>query len=351
MKKIFLISLWAAVTMVPVLAFAKSGYHLLKKIPIPGNGSWDYVSVDAVNRRVYVSHGNQIEVLDADSDALVGRIPAPRTEPSNKSRSQGIHGAALAPQLGRGFTSNGRAGSMTIFDLKTLKILGETKVGAGPDGILYDPFTRRAFTFSHHTKAATAVDGLTGKVVGSIALGGEPEAAKSDGRGHAFVNIEDKNQVLKLDVRNLKVLARWKTDPCHEPASMAIDPSTDRIFVGCRNKLLAVFNTGNGHILTTLPIGAGTDSAAYDPETHLIFTSNGEGTITVIQQHSANNYSVLDTVKTEPGARTMGLDSKTHRLFLSLADRAKQPQAKRGERRRRPPILPGTFRVLIVGRK
>lgn len=329
-----------------------NGYRILKKIPLPGDGQWDYVAVDDVNRRVYVSHGSNLEVLDADSGAVVGKIPAPETDASTKSTSQAMHGAAIAQDLGRGFTSNGQTSTMTIFDLKTLKKIADVPVGEGPDGVLYDPASRRAFTFSNHTKGATAVNGADGTVAGNIDLGGKPEAAVADGSGNVFVNIQDRDIVVKFDPRKLLVSDRWKVDPCHEPTSMAIDAANHRLFVGCRSKLLAVLNTDDGHLVTTLPIGGGTDAAAYDADAHLVFTANGEGTVTVIQQESPDKYSVVENVKTEAGARTMALDPKTHRIFLSVADRTIPPPAVPGQ----PPpsrtanIVPNSFRVLIVGK-
>ena len=353
MKKLLLLAALVVTAAVSTLALSESGYRLLKKIPIASDGQWDYVNADVVNRKIYVSHGSQMEVIDADSLELVGKIPAPEVDHSNTSTSQPVHGVAIAWELGRGFTSNGRASSMTIFDLKTLKILGEEKVGESPDGILYDPASRRAFTFSNHTKGATAVDGATGKAVGSIDLGGKPEAATADGKGHIFVNIEDRDVVVRFDSHKLIASGRWKLDPCHEPTSMAMDHERKRIFVGCRNKLMAVLNADNGKIVTTLPIGGNTDSAAYDPLPRLVFFSNGDGTLTVIQQESADRYKVLENLKTEPNARTMALDTKTHRIFLSAADRAPlPPPAQPGQPApRRAEILPGSFRVLVLGKE
>ena len=353
MKKSLQMAFLAVLTLAYTSALADSGYRLLKKVPIPGDGSWDYISVDSVNRHVFVSHGSQIDVLDADSGNIVGKIVAPEPDPSVKTTTvTGVHGAAIAPELGRGFTSNGRASSVTIFDLKTLKPLGETKVGDGPDGYVYDSASRRAFTFSGRINGATAVDGADGKVAGSVDLGGKPEAASADGKGHVFVNIEDKDVVAEIDSRKLTVLEKWPVAPCHEPASMAIDPAHQRLFIGCRNKMMAVMNTENGKIVTTLPIGAQTDAAVFDPKLHLAFSSNGDGTVTVVHQDSADKYLVIDNVKTEPGARTMGLDLKTHRLFLSLADRpAPTPSAPAQPGAPRGTIVPGTFRVLIVGKQ
>jgi DNA-binding beta-propeller fold protein YncE len=350
MNKLLLLAVLVVAAAVSSLALSESGYRLLKKIPISGDGPWDYVNADVLNRKIYVSHGSQLEVIDADSLELVGKIPAPETDHSGTSASMPVHGVAIAWELGRGFTSNGRASSMTIFDLKTLKILGEVKVGESPDGILYDPASRRAFTFSNHTKGATAVDGATGKLVGSIDLGGKPEAAAADGKGHVFVNIEDRDVVVRFDSRRLLAKVRWKLDPCHEPASMAIDNERKRIFVGCRNKMMAVLNADNGKIVATLPIGGNTDAAAYDFVSRLVFFSNGDGTLTVIQQESADRYKVVDNLKTEPNARTMALDTKTHRIFLSLADRGPLPHNPASPRRAAPKLFPAAFACWYWGR-
>ena len=346
-------SFLALLSLLATVAYSAGGYRLLKRIPISGDGTWDYIGADSVNRRIYVSHGSQLEVLDADSGAIVGKILAPGVNPADPStlQGQGVRGAAIAPELGRGFTSNGRDSSMTIFDLKTLKVLGVVKVGENPDGYLYDPASRRAFTFSNRTKAATAVDGAAGTVAGNIDLGGKPEAAATDGKGLVYVNIQDKNLVTKFDSRKLTVMASWPTAPCEEPTSMAIDAKNHRLFVGCRNKLLAVMNTENGKIITTLPIGGNTDAAAFDPALRLVFTSNGEGTVTVIQEESPDKYSVLDNVKTEPGARTMALDLKRHKLFLCLANRTPPPAPVAGQTAPPAQIIHDSFRVLVVGRE
>ena len=354
MKRLSQISFIAALAVLAAAVHAATGYRLLKTIPIPGAGtSWDYLGADSVNRHIFVSHGPQLEVLDADSYAVVGKIVAPGVDFSNPETltGQGVRGAAAAPDLGLGFTSNGRDGSMSIFDLKTLKVLAVVKVGENPDGYLYDPASHRGFTFSNRTKGGTAVDLKEAKVAGNVALGGKPEAAAADGKGHVFVNVQDKDIVTKFDSRKLAVEESWPTAPCHEPTSMAIDAKNRRLFVGCRGQapLLLVMDTENGKIITTLPIGNGTDAAGFDPGTRMVFTSNGEGTITVVQQESADKYTVADTVKTEPGARTMALDLKTHKLFLITADRKTLPaspgQAARTE------VVPGSFRVLVVGRQ
>jgi DNA-binding beta-propeller fold protein YncE len=289
------------------------GYHIINRIPIPGQGSWDYLTVDESARRLYVSHGTQVEVLDIDSGKIVGKIPD----------TPGVHGIAIAPDLGRGFISDGKAAKVTIFDLKTLKTLDHAATGAGPDAIIYDPATSRVFAFNGDGNSATAIQASNGKVAGTIDLGGGPEFAVADGEGHVFDNLEDQSLVVRIDSRNLKVEQRWPTAPCQSPSSMAMDRPNRRLFIGCRSKVMAVMNADTGQIITTLPIGDHVDATAFDAERHLIFNSNGEGTITVIHQESPDKYSVVESVKTVPHAKTMALDSKTHRLFLSTAEAGK----------------------------
>jgi YVTN family beta-propeller protein len=300
---------------------AESGYSILKKIPIPGQGGWDYLSVDDAARRLYVSHGTQVEVIDLDSLSLLGTI----------SKTPGVHGIAIAAELGRGFISNGQGNNVTIFDLKTLKPLGEVPTGQKPDAIIYDPATSRVFAFNGGSNSSTAIDAASGKVAGTVNLGGGPEFAAADGKGYVFNNLEDESEVLKINSRELKVEQRWRTAPCSSPSSMAMDRANRRLFIGCRSKVMAVLNADTGKVITTLPIGDHVDATAFDSATSLIFNSNGEGTVTVIHQDSPDNYSVIDTVKTLPRAKTMALDPKTHRLFLSTAEN-------------------GQFEVLVVGK-
>ena len=285
-------------------------YSIIKKIPIPGQGSWDYLTVDENARRLYVSHGTQVEVLDVDSGAIVGKIPD----------TQGVHGIAIAPDQGRGFVSDGKTSTVTIFDLKTLKTLGTVNTGKGPDAIIYDSATSRVFAFNGDANSATVIEAKDGKVAGTIDLGGGPEFANADGEGHVFNNLEDQSLVVKIDSRNLKVEARWPTGPCQSPSSMAMDRPHHRLFIGCRSKVMAVMNADTGQVITTLPIGDHVDATAFDAEKHLIFNSNGEGTITVIHQDSPDKYSVVESVKTIPRAKTMAFDPKTHQLFLSTAE-------------------------------
>ena len=301
-------------------AVPSGGYSVIKKIPIPGSGSWDYLTVDEAARRLYVSHGTQVEVLDIDSLKVVGNIP----------KTPGVHGIALAPELGRGFVSNGQANTVTIFDLKTLKPIADVPTGQKPDAIIYDPATARVFAFNGGSNSATAIDAATGKVAGTVDLGGGPEFAAADGNGFVYNNLEDENLLLKINSRDLKVEQRWPTAPCSSPSSMAMDRANRRVFLGCRSKVMAVVDADSGKVITTLPIGDHVDATAFDAETKLIFNSNGEGTITVIHQDSPDKYSVVETVKTAPRAKTMALDPKTHRLFLSTAEN-------------------GQFEVLVVG--
>jgi YVTN family beta-propeller protein len=298
-----------------------SEFTITKKVPIPGQGSWDYLAVDEAARRLYVSHGTQVEVLDVDSGAIVGKI----------ENTLGVHGIAIAPELGRGFVSNGQSSTVTIFDLKTLKAVAEVPVGKKPDAIIYDPATSRVFAFNGDSNSASVIDAASGKVVGTVHLGGGPEFAVADGTGYVYNNLEDASLVLKINARSLKVEQRWPTAPCSSPSSIAMDRTTRRLFIGCRNKVMAVVNADTGQVITTLPIGDHVDATAFDPESRLVFNSNGDGTITVVHEDSPDKYSVVENVKTLPKAKTMALDPKTHHLFLSTAEA-------------------GQFEVLVVSR-
>ena len=297
------------------------GYSVTKKIPIAGQGSFDYLTVDEVGRRLYVSHGTQVEVLDVDAGSVVGNIP----------NTLGVHGIAIATEFGRGFVSNGQSSTVTIFDLKTLEPISNVPTGKKPDAIIYDPATKRVFAFNGGSDSATAIDAATGKIAGTVDLKGGPEFAAADGQGFVYNNLEDESVVVKIDANKLTVEQRWPTAPCASPSSMAIDRTNHRLFLGCRSKVMAVMNADTGQLITTLPIGDHVDATAFDPETKLIFNSNGEGSVTVIHQDGADKYSAVETVKTLPRAKTMALDPKTHQLFLSTAES-------------------GQFEVLVVGK-
>jgi DNA-binding beta-propeller fold protein YncE len=308
-------------------------YRLIKTIPVTGDGGWDYVNVDPAGRRVYVSHATQVVVLDADSGEIKGQIPD----------TAGVHGIAIAEDVGRGFTSNGRANTVTVFDLKTLKALGTVPTGQGPDAIMYDPASKRVFAFNGRSKNVTAIDAAESKVAGTLDLGGQPESAAADGAGHVFVNLEDKAEVVKFDGRDLKVLERWPIAPASTPVSMAIDTANHRLFVGCRSKSLLVINTETGKVVSSVPIGERVDASFFDPATKTIFSSCGDGTVAVVRQVSADNYTPAETIKTKTGSKTMGYDPKTRHLFIPAAD------FKAASGGGRPQMVPGSFVVLVYG--
>lgn len=314
------------------------GYHVAKKIVLGGDGGWDYLTFDAANHRLFIARATRVLVVDTASGKQVGEIPD----------TAGVHGIALAPESGRGFTSNGRESTATMFDLKTLAVQGKVKTSEGPDAIAYDPASRRVFTFNGRGRDTTAINAADGRVAGTLALDGRPEFAVADGEGHIFVNLEDKSQLAVLDSRKLVVNARWPLAPCEEPTGLAMDKEHRRLFVGCSNKLMALVDAGSGKVLTTLPIGQGVDATAYDPGTHLAFSSNGDGTLTVVRQDSPDKYAVLGNVETARGARTMALDPATHTIYLVTAQFGPAPAASAENPRPRPSILPNTFELLVV---
>lgn len=316
------------------------GLHVLKTLPVGGPGGWDYVTLDSARHRLYVPRFDRVMVLDLDGK-VVGTIPG----------TEGVHGVALAPDLDRGFTSNGRSQSVTIFRPSTLEVLGRMKAtGAGPDAILYDPFTRRVFSFNGQGKDITAYDAEKGTVVGAIPLGHKPEFAVADGKGRIFVNLEDASEVAVLDAQTLKVLHTWPLAPVEEPSGMAMDRRHRRLFIVGRNRLLAVMDADSGKVVATPAIGAGADAAAFDPGTGTAYSSNGEGTLTVVRQDSPDAYTVLEQAPTQRGARTMALDEATHRLYLPTAEFQPAPVPAPGAPRQRPAMVPDSFRILVVGR-
>ena len=264
--------------------------------------------------------------------------------------TSGVHGIALAREFDKGFTSNGRDASVTIFDLKTLKILSQVKVGQNPDAILYDPTSKRIFTFNGTSKDTTAIDAKSGTVAGTLALGGRPESGVADGHGKIFVNIEDKGQVVEFDSRKLTIDATWSLSPGEEPTGIAMDLKHRRLFVGCANKLMAVMNADNGKLIATLPIGEGVDATAFDSETQLALSSNGAGTLTVVHEDTPDKFSVLENAATQRGARTMALDQKTHKVYLITAEFGPPPAPTAEQPRPRPPMIPGSFTLLVFGR-
>jgi DNA-binding beta-propeller fold protein YncE len=322
------------------LTAGPSGYHVTKTAKVGGDGGWDYLTVDSKARRVYISRGTHVMVLDADSAAVVGDIP----------NTNGVHGIAIAADMDKGFISDGRDGNVTIFDTKTLKVLGTAPAGKNPDAIIYDPASKRVFAFNGTSKDATAIDAKTGTVAGTIPLGGKPEFAVADEKGHVFVNIEDKSEIIQFDSNKLVVENHWPIAPGEEPSGLALDRKHRRLFSVCSNKLMVVVNADTGKVITTLPIGAGTDAAGFDPETEYAFSSNGEGTLTVVHEDSPDKFSVIETVPTLARARTMALDTKTHQVYTVTAEFGPAPAATAQQPRPRPPMIPGSFTVLILSR-
>ena len=322
-------------------AAGPSGYHLLKKIPLGGEGFWDYIIFDSPTRRLFVSRGTKVVVLDVDTGKVVGEIP----------NTDGVHGIALAPDLNRGFTSNGRAGTVTIFDLKTLQVIGSAQAGTNPDAIIYDPASKRVFAMNGRSKDATAIDGATGKVVDTIPVDGKPEFAVADGAGHVYVNIEDKSEEQQIDSQNLKVTATWPLAPCDEPSGLAMDIANRRLFAGCGNKMMAVINADTGKVIATPAIGEGVDANGFDPGTGYAFASNGgSGTLTVVHEDSPDKYSAVEDVPTQAHARTMALDPKTHQVFLVTADFGPAPAATPDNAHPRPTMAKDSFVVLVFGK-
>lgn len=318
-------------------AWVHAGYHVVKRAAIGGEGGWDYLTVDSTARRLYVSHGTRVVVLDADSLKVVGEIP----------KTEGVHGIAIAREFKHGFTSNGRTSTVTMFDLTTLSVIREVPAGKNPDAILYDPFSRRLFTFNGRSHDASVLDPSTGDSVTTIPLGGKPEFAVSDLNSRVYVNDEDNSQIIVIDTKTLTVLSRWPIAPGESPSGLAIDIRHRRLFSVCENKLMIVLDADNGHVIATLPIGAGVDGCAFDPGVGLAFSSNGEGTLTVIREETPATFSVVEHVATQRGARTIAVDLKTHVLFLPTAEFGPPPEPGAGTPRR-PPVVPNSFMILKV---
>jgi len=312
---------------------AGTGFHITGEIKVGGEGGWDYLTVDSAARRLYVSHATHVVVVDIDANKIVGDVPD----------TPGVHGITIAPELNRGYISNGRGNTVTIFDLKTMKPVGSAATGENPDSIRYDAVSGRVFAFNGRSKNATVIDAKSGTVAATIPLPGKPEFSVADGKGKVYVNIEDTSEIVEIEAAKATVVKKYSLKPCEEPSGLAIDAKNRRLFSVCGNRLMAVSDPDAGKVLATPAIGAGPDGAAFDAELGYAFSSNGDGTLTIVQQ-TGGKWDVLENIATERGARTIALDDKTHKVYLPTAKTA--PTTGSG----RPTFLPDTFKVLIVGK-
>jgi YVTN family beta-propeller protein len=318
----------------------QTGFKVIQKLTLGGEGGWDYLNLDPQTRRLYISRSTHVMVVDADTGKVIGDIP----------NTSGVHGIALVPELNKGFTSNGRDNTVTVFDLKTLAVTKQIPVGRNPDAIIYDPASKLVFTANGTSHDTTAIDPKSETVKGTIPLEGRPEFAVSDEKGNVYVNLEDKSMIVKVDSRKLIVAARWPLAPGAEPTGLAIDRKHRRLFAGCGNKLMAILDADTGHVVTTLPIGSGVDATAFDPKNDMAFSSNGEGTLTVIHEDSADKFTVVENAATQRGARTMTLDPTTHKIYLVTAEFGPTPAPTAERPRPRPPMIPGSFMLLVLGK-
>ncbi len=332
MKKILTITLIAAA------AFAAEGYKVIGKIKIGGEGRWDYVAMDSANRRLYVSHGSSVEVVDPDAGKIIGTI----------SGLHGVHGIAIANDLGKGFITNGQSNSVTFFDLKTLAKGSEPSTGKNPDAVCYEPKTKRVFTINHTGGDATAIDAKTGEVLKTFPVGPAAEFCQADGAGKLYVNIEQTNEVVEIDAAKNEVTRRLSILPCEGPSGLAIDIKGKKLFSVC-DGVMAVTDIPSWKVIATPKIGQGPDAAGFDASAGLAFSSNGDGTLSIVKQ-VGGKYDTVDTVTTERGARTMTIDEKTHKIFLLAAEYGPAPAPKDGQKKGRAPVLPDSFHVLVVGK-
>lgn len=322
-------------------AFSPAQYQLKQKFTIGGDGGWDYLTYDSTGNRLFISRATRVQVVDPEKGTVIAEIP----------NTTGVHGIALAQELGKGFTSNGRENTVTVFDLKSLKETNKIKIdGENPDAILYDPASKRVLTFNGRSKNATVIDATNDKVVATIPLDGKPEFAAADGKGSVFVNIEDKSELTKIDPVKGTVVQTWPLAPCEEPSGLAMDQKHRRLFSGCGNKMMAVTNADTGKVVTTVPIGQGVDANGFDPGTDLAFSSNGDGTLTVVHEDSPDKFTVAQNAETQRGARTMALNPGNHQVYLVTAEFDEIPPAE-GQTRPRRSMKPGTFTLLVMEKK
>jgi len=334
MKKLTSILFLGLMILTSLVGMAQSNYKITRKIAVGGEGGWDYLNVDGASSRIYASHGSVAVVVDIKTGKVIGSIPD----------TKGIHGIALAPEINRGYTSNGRDSSVTVFDLTTLKPVERIRVtGGNPDCIVYDFFSKKVYTFNGRSSNVTVIDTKDNKVVATIPLSGKPEFAATDGKGKLYVNIEDKSTISVIDAKDNKVVQNWSIAPGEDPSGLAIDTETHRLFSVCGNKLMVVMDAESGKVVTTLPIGDRCDGVAFDPGKKIACSSNGEGTITIVQEVDANTFKVLENVTTQSGARTIAVDKVTHHLYLPTEEFGVPVAGQR-----RPPIKPNSFMILDI---
>ena len=325
-----------------LLCRADSPYRFLKEIRVGGEGGWDYLSVDEANRRLYVSHATKVVVIDLDKEEIAGEI----------ADTPGVHGLAPAPDLQRGVTSNGRENKASIVDLKTLATLSKVDTGQNPDGMLYEPSQQEVYLFNGRGQSATVVDLKAAKVIATVPLGGKPEFAQADpAAGRVYNNLEDKSEVVAIDIKKHEVVNRWPIAPGESASGMAIDLAHHRLFLGCANRMMVMMDSTSGKVVATVPIGQGVDANAFDPGTQLAFSSCGDGTVTIAHEDAPDKLTVVQTLATERGAKTMTLDPKTHRIYLGSAKFEAQPEQAPGAPRQRPNVVAGSFKILVYGRQ
>jgi hypothetical protein len=317
-------------------AFAHAQYRISNTFPVGGDGSWDYVVPDPPNHRLFIGRQNRVMIVDETDGKLLGEV----------ADIHGAHGTAIAPRSGHGFATSGNDSSIVMFDLKTFKVLGRVHAAEDADAIIYDAASDRVFSLNGDAHSSTVVDPNTGKLVTNIPLGGKPEYGASAGDGKVYANLTDTSEVVEIDAKTATVSRRWSTEPCKQPVSMAIDTAHHRLFSGCRSGVMAVSDYQGGKVVATVPIGQGVDGAGYDAASGDAFASNADGTLTVIHQDTPDKYHVAETVQTPPRSRNMGLDPTNHRVYVVSAKFGEAPAGGRG----RPPVLPGTFSLLVIER-
>jgi len=342
MKKLMLFFISFLLAGSSIVLNAQSGpseYKVVNKFHIPGDGGWDYLSVDESTGRVFISHGTVVDVVDSKTGTFLGMIPD----------TKGVHGISLAPDLNKAFISNGKDSSVTVIDLKLLAFKEKVTVtGQNPDAILYDPFSQKVFVYNGRSSNATVIDAKTDKVVATIKLDGKPEFSVTDGKGKVYVNIEDKSEITCINATTLKVEKVWSIAPGEEPSGLALDNENHRLFAVCDNNMMVVVDATSGLVITNLPIGEGTDGAAFDPVLKRAYSSNGDGTMTVVQEINPDRFVVLENVKTLPGARTITLNKKTHCLFLTTAEFGPAPEKTEANQHPHPSVLPNTFTLVEI---